>query len=239
MARHNVSIKDKLSIAPTFFSQMFYEYRDKVTSKISNNTINRPWMRFREIGILKEVLKHLKPRMCLEWGAGNSTVYFPEFLNEDARWISIEHEKDWASKIRSMNLNSNVEIFHVAPDNFPWSDEHEDGAYSDLLNYITFPEQFGKFDFILVDGRARSACLIKAHELIKKEGVVILHDANREYYHEPFGSYEYQIMFKDWRVDDGGLWLGSRGIDIARVLSVDTHKGVWQIYNKFGSKLSI
>jgi len=220
-------------------SHTYKEWWDRIIKWTTHEEVTKPLMRYREIEIVEEILKNLQPKKCLELGAGYSTLSFPEFLGESAKWISIEHERHWFKKIKDMNRRSNVEIFHIPPNRFPWTDEHKDGDYSDLKDYVEFPSKFGEFDFILVDGRARNDCLIKAYELIKSDGVVVLHDANREYYHEPFKLYKHQILLKDYRKDPGGLWIGSKGREIMDVLDVDKHLKYWRETCVFGKVLRI
>jgi len=231
-----VSSSGNLSIG-TILTQICKEYRDKILEKAFNIKKTKPWMKYREIEIIEEILKNLQPQKALEWGSGYSTTYFPKILNENAMWLSVEHDEKWATKVKNVNRNPSVEIFHVHPNHFPWTDKFGDGAYSDLINYVEFPSKFGNFDFILIDGRARKDCLVKAYELVKDNGVVVLHDATREYYHEPFKLYKHQVLFQDYRKDGSGLWVGSKGIDIKVVLDVDKHRKVWQIYDKVGKVL--
>lgn len=173
-----------------------------------------PWMAHEEIKFIKDMLIRLRPEACLEWGAGYSTLYFPKFIPKKSTWLSIEHEPKWHAKIRSMNNRKNVKIFHVEPNHFPWQDKHNDGTYADLKDYVEFPSKIGKFDFILVDGRARSACLYKAHELLNAKGIVVLHDAEREFYHEPLSQYKYQAFFSGYGNGKRKLWIGSREINV-------------------------
>ena len=210
------------------------EYRDKLYEKLSGKLIPKPWMKYREIEIIKEILINLKPKKCLEWGAGFSTLYFPKLLDNNAQWISIEHEKEWFKKIRNLNKNPNVKIYLVEPNNYPWSDEYGDGSYSDLRDYIEYPTKFGKFDFILVDGRARKHCLMKAYELLSNNGIVVLHDANRIYYHKPFKLFKHSLLLTDYRKDAGGIWIGSKELNIQEVLDVERHTNFWKAINKFG-----
>jgi hypothetical protein len=85
-----------------------------------------------------------------------------------------------------------------------------------------------RFDFILVDGRARKDCLICALDLLNIGGIIVLHDANRKYYPDPCKLYRYQVLFTDHRKDAGGLWIGSRDLDINTVLDVKKHREIWQ-----------
>jgi len=241
MVSYEGSTKNSTSATAMLLSQIYKEYRDKILNKVFNDIIKKPWMKYKEIDIIEEILKNLQPSRCLEWGSGYSTIYFPNFVSKSSKWISIEHDKDWAAKIESINQKLNVEIFHIQPNHFPWTDKYKDGAYSDLADYIEFPRRFGSFDFILVDGRVRKDCLTTAYELVKNEGVVILHDANRDYYHEPFGLYKHHVLFKDYCKDAGGLWIGSKvkKINIEKVLNVNKHIKLWRIYNSILRLLQI
>ncbi len=185
-------------------------------------------MKYKEVEIIEEILKNLKPRRCLEWGAGYSTLYFPDLLTRDAIWTSIEHEGAWAEKIKDRIKRPGVDVFYIKPNHFPWTDKDNDGSYDDLRDYVNFPDRFGKFDFILVDGRARKECVAKAYKLVADNGVVVIHDANRVYYHEPFKLYKHQAMFRDRHEDGGGLWIGSKNLDIKRVVDVDRHVTLWR-----------
>ncbi len=52
------------------------------------------------------------------------------------------------------------------------------------------------FDFVLIDGRARVACMINTIDKIKREGRLILDNSDREKYHGVF------CIFDGWkRVD--------------------------------------
>lgn len=70
-------------------------------------------MKYKEIIIIKEILKNKKPQMCLEYGAGYSTLYFSRYLEENAKWIAIEHNKNWFKKIKQLiHQRSNVSIYY-------------------------------------------------------------------------------------------------------------------------------
>lgn len=199
------------------FLKFFYRHwENKIAHKFFHKSILIPWMTYREAAIIEEVLRKLKPKKCLEWGAGYSTLVLSSFIRRSASWIAIEHDTAWAEKIKSINRRSKVAVYSVPPNHFPWTDEHGDGNFSDLKDYIEFPARFAPFDFILLDGRARRECLAKAHAIISKEGLVILHDAQREYYHPLFKLYKYQLLLRDYagRI----IWMGSKEIDVNKML---------------------
>jgi len=209
--------------------QILAESRDRFLLALLGKSTNLPWMKYREIEIIRELLTALKPARCLEWGAGYSTLLFPAQLEKGAQWLSVEHDEEWARRIQTQNQRPNVRVILAAPNRPDWAATSRDGTYEDFRNYIEYPTPFAPFDFILVDGRARNACLSKAQELLTARGVVVLHDANRTSYHEAFPRFAHQLFFGDGR-RQGGVWVGSTGIGLTDLLDLDTHDRVWRIH---------
>jgi hypothetical protein len=152
----------------------------------------------KDIGIIKEVIKERleAPRHgvleCLEWGAGHSTLYFPRFIEESGRrgytWDSIEHDPEWhrATMATIDGVYAKVTLCKLTPE-----------------CYAQKPLSFGnRYDFVLVDGRLRRRCLITASKILAVGGVVVLHDAKREYYHSAFEH------FTQWHFAGDDLWIG-------------------------------
>ncbi len=214
---------------------IFREHRDQVFGEFFQPR-NKPWMRYREIDVISELLVKLKPKSCLEWGAGYSTLFFPELLPTGAHWLAIEHDAEWAATIATYKPDAKAKIKHIAPNQFPWSDALQDGAYEDLRDYIEYAAHYAPFDFILVDGRGRNAYIRKARELLRPDGVVVLHDANRLAYHAETGTYPIQLFLRGYRKNAGGLWLGSLARTLQTVLDVTLHKKVWQLSRSLGKQ---
>lgn len=154
----------------------------------------------RDLEIIIEVL--LSRRVagyvdCLEWGAGASTVFFPRLLEDRRipyRWTSIEHNPEWMSAVLAEGRTLNIEVNF-----FPTQNTREDS----MNDYDTFPLRMGRrFDFIFIDGRKRKRCLLTAAKVLAPNGVAILHDAHREYYHAGFQAF----ARGDYAGDD--LWIG-------------------------------
>jgi hypothetical protein len=87
-----------------------------------------------------------------------------------------------------------------------------------------------KFDFILIDGRARNYCLIASRKLIENEGIVVLHDANRSYYKHS-DLFKYTLVFQDSRKDAGGIMLGSPGFPLHKNTNINKDYQVWYWIN--------
>lgn len=224
MALKNKIMTEKAS--PSFYNQVKQHLIRKWYKK-TGRIPEIPWMAQKEQDILVEILGNLKPKRCLEWGSGYSTVTFPDLLPTEAEWISVEHDQAWHHIMKGKKLPLQVNLNFVTADN-PEFKQREDGTYQDFKTYINFPK--GYFDFILIDGRARNACVKKALQLISEQGIVILHDANRLKYQENLHLFPYQVIFEDHRKHSGGMWLASKKPVIEVHLETKKHRKLWNMH---------
>lgn len=168
---------------------------DYDSSKVIQNS---PEMWLSEIRYIEKMFIELsqgnKFLNILEWGSGNSTIYFSKFLKQkriNFKWVAIEHYVPWYEKVIIMlkenNLANDVECFLKSPTYEANKDVQET---LNLDEYMNFSSTLGvKFNFILVDGRKRKECLEKASTILSPKGAVMLHDAEREWYHDGFKYY--------------------------------------------------
>jgi len=129
----------------------------------------------------------------LEWGAGGSTVWLAQNLPERATLTSIEHDRAWFYEVANHLGNGgrgrreNVRMLlrePTGPLGTNATAAEDDPAC--LWPYINAADG-ARFDVVLVDGYARGTCLAKARSLLNPGGVVVLHDAQREWYDEAKG----------------------------------------------------
>lgn len=118
---------------------------------------------------------------------------------------------------------SRARVVCVPPDRVPFPDAIQDGTRVELGSYIDYPDRERPFDFILVDGRARKDCVIKALDLMSDHGVVVLHDAKRKEYEPGCLPYPHQELFADPAVAGYGLWLGAKR-PLAELLDLPRHR---------------
>lgn len=242
------SIQLNKSIYSLLVSQLYNDVRFKFQRNIFKKESLVPWMRYREIELIVDLLKNLKPKNCLEWGTGTGTQFFTNFISTDSKWISIEHNKDWAITVIEQNKKHNVEIVLKEPNHEPIPGLYSghldasihDGPYEDFKDYIEYPEVKAPFDFILIDGRARVPCLIKAKDMLSDDGIVMLHDANRRFYHEGFRHYEKSILFSDQRQTSGGIWIGTNGKkSLTSILDTEAYTKLWRLYDRIGKVIKV
>lgn len=229
---------DSRSLPATLLDQIIRRNRTRLVKKLSGHR-DTPWMRPYEEDILREILGALQPARALEWGGGLSTLQFPALLAPNARWTAIEHDPTWARQLAAMITRPGVHVKHVPANSATVTG---DGTAAEFADYLDAATADAPYDFIFVDGRARSACVTRAFDLLTPTGLVVLHDANRDAYLEACARYPKQLLFRDGRraarKPAGGVWLGGKERDPASLLDVGLHRRVWAFYSGAGRWLA-
>lgn len=166
-----------------------------------------PLMTKTEIRIIEQILFYFASRKdnskleILEWGTGGSTVHYSSCLlgwAANFNWLGIEYNAEWHKTVQEAAPQVEMVLFDVGNTKCKQK-------FTEMDAYVAYPATLGrKWDIIFVDGRKRRRCLIEASQLLKPGGVVILHDAQREYYHCAFDN------FKNWDFLAHKLWIGTQ-----------------------------
>ncbi len=82
-----MNTKLEKSIYSLFASQLFDDVVFKFKRNVLKKQMNVPWMRYREIEFIKNLIINLNPEKSLEWGAGSGTDFFTDFIAQDSKWI--------------------------------------------------------------------------------------------------------------------------------------------------------
>ncbi|MDF1524991.1 MAG: hypothetical protein P1S59_01805 [bacterium] len=131
--------------------------------------------------------------VVFEFGSGGSTLYF---LGRVKHLVSVEHDEDWYATVKSLldeEEISNGEYYLEVPspdpvrsDTDPCPLGYEDGGYPGMTFYDYASKidayEDSSFDLVVVDGRARNACLWHARGKLKPGGYLVLDNAEREGY---------------------------------------------------------
>lgn len=243
-------MKNKITkpVFSLFVSQLYDDVVFKFKRNVLKKQMNIPWMRYREIELIKDLILSLNPKTSLEWGAGTGTHFFTDFISKDSKWISIEHNEEWAETVKKQINKPNVSIIHKGPNNEPAPGAYyglvdykiNDGTYEDFKDYIEYPSEYTPYDLVLIDGRARTQCLEQSVNLLSDNGVVILHDANRTQYHEGFKNYRQGILFQDQRESSGGIWIGTNSeIPLSDIIDIEAYTRLWRLYFNFGKFIKV
>jgi precorrin-6B methylase 2 len=169
---------------------------------------NFPWITIKAKLWLDKILR---PDMILyEFGSGMSTLYFSTKVKTI---ISIEHDKNWYSKIKDKLKNNqidNCEYYLKEPEyvNTQYSKKIKAKYISNLTKYQGFhfrdyiesinrySDQF--FDLVFIDGRARIGCILHSIKKIKPGGYLVLDNSDEKKYklvHKILKSYEKRNFF--------------------------------------------
>ena len=226
-------------VAKPILSQLSRDFTDRFRRKVLKKDPVRPWMKPREVEIVLELMRRKKPERILEWGAGYGTIFFSREYGEFEHWVSIEHNGEWAARIRDLNTDERVSILHVEANDPVFSDPWQEGGYENFKDYIEHPVQLDQFDLILVDGRARNECLKKSGDLLRENGILVLHDANRRRYRPLPENNADECLFEDYRTLEGGLWIATRNGRVDDLMDIRRHRQVWEVFRKYGKWLEI
>ncbi len=164
--------------------------------------VGLPWITFSAIDYL---LKYLKSDMkVFEFGGGGSTAFFASRV---AEVVTVEHDGEWFKALkekftentpgwRGVHVGADPEEQRETPAHYISRDETFLGRsfrnYASVID--SYPDEY--FDVVLVDGRGRTGCLMHSLRKVKKNGLLILDNADRKYYLEEMtsGMDDYELV---------------------------------------------
>ncbi len=147
--------------------------------------IDVPWWTYRAIDVVETWLcSRAIPARVFEFGSGASTAWLARRSGEVH---SVEHHAGFAASIESwLQPFSNVTL-HVEPpvetENPEIPSAKEDHAGLDFSAYVaTIDTVPGEFDLVVIDGRAREACLRRAVPRLAPGGLIVFDNSRRRRY---------------------------------------------------------
>ena len=132
-----------------------------------------PWLPREAVLFMAQFFKQ-KSCTVLEFGAGGSTVWLHSRVE---RLVSVESDINYINQVKTKIGKSSVEYILEKTPYDHVCDRFEDET----------------FDLILIDGRDRVKCFQKSLRLLKKEGIIMLDNSEREDYSPVFD------LVKDWK----------------------------------------
>lgn len=162
--------------------------------------LNLPWWTFSAVTEVDRILSETPAARVFEWGSGASTLWLAARAKEV---ISIEHDIDWATKVQARldasASGAKVSLVHVPSEARGEIASQKRGFAEQFFdNYVAAIDDFeGQFDLIVIDGRARQACLSKAVSRLSPGGRILLDDFKRARYREAARQLGLSIEAKD------------------------------------------
>jgi len=158
----------------------------------------KPMMADCEIEIMDSILETQQPRWVLEFGAGVSTLHWPERCPSVVEWRAIECQKKWYEKLEG-KVHPKVRLELRSRKDYFWP----------IL------ECAKGFDLILVDGIYRQACMVVAAQKLAPRGIVVLHDAGRPEYLPAWGVFpHHEVLYPGELPRSDGKGFRHRGLAV-------------------------
>lgn len=150
-----------------------------------------PWWTYRAVDVVEAYLLGLaadshKPVRVFEYGSGASTLWLAKRADEVH---SVEHHREFGEHLRgSLAPLANVDfrIVEPVPSATPVVGSQKEGAAGlDFADYVASIDDVpGDFSLIVIDGRAREACLERARHRLEPGGVIVFDNTRRRRYRE-------------------------------------------------------
>lgn len=141
-----------------------------------------PWWTFDSADRVAACLEQRPGARVFEWGSGASTLWLAARAGSVH---SVEHHAGWA-EVLAPRLPGHVELRVVQPVacREPAVGSAKPGhAGLDFADYVgAIDEVAGDFDVVVIDGRAREACLARAVDRLAPGGVIVFDNVDRQRY---------------------------------------------------------
>ena len=153
--------------------------RPESHEKIMGNN-QQPWLPIEAIEFLESSLD--KNHIGFEFGSGSSSFWFSGLTKEI---YSIESDREWYKMMVDLSASHNVKNINfdcIECDMLPiWDNDTEYGENYDLYGKKIKEYEFN-FDYIFIDGVARSLCILNSIDKLNIGGYLIIDNAERPAY---------------------------------------------------------
>jgi len=149
-----------------------------------------PWWTFPAIDAVERWLAARNgAARVFEYGSGASTVWL---ARRAAHVVSVEHDTGFAKIAAPMLALPNVELRVIEPVATGATTRAPSGRRgyegSDFSAYVdSIADGAAPYDLVVIDGRARAACLERAWDCLGAGGLVVFDNSNRQRYQAALG----------------------------------------------------
>jgi len=148
--------------------------------------LDLPWWTFAAIDEAERFLRCRRSPRVFEYGSGASTIWLARRAGSVK---SIEHDRSWYAAIsKRIEALPNAEVRLVEPDPDAvagYVSKREGWVGKSFQRYASaIDDEPGEFDLIVIDGRARPACLAHAVKKLAPDGVILFDNSGRRRYRQ-------------------------------------------------------
>jgi predicted O-methyltransferase YrrM len=143
-----------------------------------------PWWTYRAIDAVETWLAtRPRPIRIFEYGSGASTLWLAGRATEVC---TVEHDRGFAALLTDRFAaagNVTAQVIPAVPARQPVVPSAKEGyAGLDFATYVAAIDELGSFDLVVVDGRARQACLAHALPRLRGDGLIVFDNSARRRY---------------------------------------------------------
>ena len=144
--------------------------------KVTTLELRQPWWPYDMTDFVEAALP--RNAKVFEYGGGGSSLWL---CDHGVRLTVVEHHPAWSRELRNL-LPNNVELIEAPPQHVGRIvSSVEDGHFDDYVQAIdNYPDN--SFDLVIVDGRARGDCVVRARDKVRSGGYLLLDDSDRPRY---------------------------------------------------------
>jgi hypothetical protein len=138
--------------------------------------LRRPWWPYDMVDYVEQILP--PNARVFEYGGGGSSLWLSD---RDARLTVVEHDLEWSRRLRNY-LPDQVELIDAPPSRTGKLSSWRGTDFFD--NYVNAIDGYpdSTFDLVIVDGRARVDCVVRAQRKVAVGGYLLLDDSDRPRY---------------------------------------------------------
>lgn len=145
-----------------------------------------PWWTYRAIDRVDAFLRARPDASVFEYGSGASTIWL---ARRAGAVHSVEHDMSWFDLMQSrIAPYPHIRLSLAPADNAPsahllYHSQKEEHAGESFENYVAAITLTGQtYDLIVIDGRARGACLRVAQQCLSDGGMIVFDNTKRKRY---------------------------------------------------------
>lgn len=161
---------------------------------IGISKLDVPWWTYKAIDEVEAWLAPRRGARVFEWGSGASTIWLAK---RAAEVHSVEHHAGFAALIReqlAITPHATLDIVEPEPSDHPAIGSAKEGhGQLDFTSYVRHIDRVAAtvgqpFDLIVVDGRAREACLLAALPHLADDGIIVFDNTMRRRYRKAIAA---------------------------------------------------
>jgi hypothetical protein len=150
-----------------------------------------PWWTYRAIDAVDDWLSaRTRPIRVFEYGSGASTLWLARRVDE---LHTVEHDREFGARIApavANHPNAHLRIVEAVRSTSPIVPSGKEGyRHWDFAAYVaSIDDVEGEFDLVVIDGRAREACLGRALGRLQPDGLIVFDNSRRARYRRAIRS---------------------------------------------------